>query len=156
MSYHANPTIQLSVGADKDSPAKRSKRGLMITTAAQKSMVCQTHADARAAADEVTKETVTLDAAVAAYDLADAAYKKARTALTSAVLAWDGSFDVYVALGEKYCASADSSRNTTASSGRSASTSTEPQACARWTSSGAPPPTTRRRGRDWKATALST
>ena len=107
MPYHANPTLQHSVGADKDTPAKRSKRGLMITTAASKSVVCQNHADAKAAADEVAKETVTLDAAVEAYDLAEAAYKKARTALATAVVAWDGSFDVYVALGDKYCATAD-------------------------------------------------
>ena len=107
MTYHANPTIQLSVGDDKDTPAKRSKRGLTITTAAPKSVVCQNHPDAKAAADEVATETLNLNAAIEAYALAEAAHKKARTALASAVVAWDGSFDVYVALGEKYCATAD-------------------------------------------------
>ncbi len=102
MTYHPVPTIPILVGPDKVSDTTRYTRGTKITGQAPQSPLYTQHADLKAAADQVSKDTVTLKAAMDAFTNADAAWKTARTALGTAVLTWDGSYDVFVTTTEKY------------------------------------------------------
>ena len=107
MGYHPVPTILLLVGPDKVSEATRYDRGVKVTALAPQSPLYTLHTDLKGSADEVMKETLTLKDSMDTYSKADAAFKKARTALGSAVIAWDGAYDVFVNTTEKYAASPD-------------------------------------------------
>jgi hypothetical protein len=102
MTYHHVPTISFLVGPDKASTATRYDRGVTITNEAPQSALYQQHADLKAAADFVIKDTVTLKTMMDAYTAAEGAYKTARTALSNAIVTWDGSYSVFVTTGEKY------------------------------------------------------
>jgi hypothetical protein len=102
MTYHPVPTIPVLVGPDKVSEVTRVTRGTKITGQAPQSALCLQHADLMAAANQVGKDTVTLKSAIDTFTNAAAAFKTARTALGTAVLTWDGSYDVFVTTTEKY------------------------------------------------------
>lgn len=107
MSYQAVPTIQFVVTPDKLTPETRTSRGVKITSNGPTCTICTTYQDAQAACTAVVTENVKLKAAIDAFDTADATFKKARTALGTAVVSWDGAFDVYVSVGERRCTTAD-------------------------------------------------
>ena len=107
MTYQPVPTIQFTVAADKLTPETRISRGVKITTNAPTGTICTTYPDAQTACSAVVSENVKLKVAMDAFDTADATFKKARTALGSAVVSWDGAFDVYVSVGERRCTTAD-------------------------------------------------
>lgn len=102
MTYHPVPTIPFLVGPDKVSTTTRYDRGVTITNQAPQSPLYLQHADMKAAADAVIKDTATLKTMMDAYTTAEGAYKTARTALGNAIVTWDGSYDVFVTTGEKY------------------------------------------------------
>lgn len=107
MTYQAVPTIQFTVTPDKESPETRLSRGVKITTNGPASTICTTYPDAQAACSAVAAESAKLKVAMDAYANAEATFKKARTALGTAVVSWDGAYDVYVAVGERRCTTAD-------------------------------------------------
>ena len=107
MTYQPVPTIQFVVSPDKLTPDTRISRGVKITTNAPTGTMCTTFPDAQTACSAVVLENVKLKTAIDAFDTAEATFKKARTALGSAVVAWDGAFDVYVSVGERRCTTAD-------------------------------------------------
>jgi hypothetical protein len=107
MTYHHVPTIPFLVGPDKVSATTRYDRGVTITNQAPQSALYLQHADVKAAADIVSKDTVTLKSMMDAFTSAEGAWKTARTALGNAVVAWDASYEVFVSTGEKYAVTAN-------------------------------------------------
>lgn len=107
MTYQAVPTIQFLIGDDKVDEQARVDRGVAVGDQAPKSQLYLTHDDLKTAADDVVIKGKSLKTLMDAFTAADAAYKKARTALVTSVFAFDGSYDVFVALAEKYCITAD-------------------------------------------------
>ena len=105
-TYHHVPTILLLVGPDKVSENTRYERGVKITAQAPLSPLYQ-HADQKAATDAMIAENLTFKDTIDAYAKADAAFKKARTALGSAIVSWDGVYDVFVNTTEKYAVTPD-------------------------------------------------
>jgi hypothetical protein len=104
MGYIHVPTIQFLVGRDKVSEEARYQRGVKVEHHAPQSPLCQKHADLAAAVAEVSADTTELKDKMDAFAIAEAAFKAARTALGTAVIKWDGSYDVFVSTGEKYAA----------------------------------------------------
>jgi hypothetical protein len=104
MSNHHVSTIAFLVGPDKVSAATRYDRGITVTNQAPQSALYLQHTDLKASADEVMKDTIALKTAMDAYTAAEGAYKTARTALGNAIVTWDGGYDVFIRLGEKYAA----------------------------------------------------
>jgi len=104
MSYHPIPTIPFLVGPDKASEQTRYDRGLKVTSQAPGSPLCAAHADLLASAGEVIKENVVLKDAMDSFSTTEAAFLLSKTALVSAVIKWDGAYDVFVTTGERYAA----------------------------------------------------
>lgn len=102
MAYHPVPTIQFLVGPDKTNEQTRYDRGVKVEAQAPGSPLYQQHPDLKTAADEVIKDTAALKAAMDSSSAAEAAGAAARTALSNAILKWDGSYSVFAKLGEKY------------------------------------------------------
>jgi hypothetical protein len=95
-------TILLLVGPDKVSEQSRYDRGVKIGAQAPTSPLYQQHADLKAASDEVVTQTSSLKVDMDAYSKAEAAMKLARNTLLAGVVSWDGVYDVFVHLTEKY------------------------------------------------------
>ena len=106
-TYHHVPTILLLVGPDKANETTRYERGVKITAQAPLSPLYQKYPDMKASADAMIAENLTFKDILDAYTKADAAFKKARTALGSAVISWDGVYDVFVNTTEKYAVTPD-------------------------------------------------
>lgn len=102
MTYHPVPTIPFLVGPDKATEQTRYDRGLKVSSQAPGSPLCAAHADLMASATEVIKENVVLKSAMDTFTTAEAAFLLAKTALGSAVVKWDGAYDVFVSTGERY------------------------------------------------------
>jgi hypothetical protein len=100
------PTIHFSVGPDKAHAQTRYDRGVKITTHGPQSPL-YAQADVKTAVDAVVADTTTLKGAMDAYATAFQSYLKARTALGTAVLAFDLSYGVLVTTAEKRCTSAN-------------------------------------------------
>jgi hypothetical protein len=100
--HHPVSTILILVGPDKVSHQTRYDRGVRVTAQAPQSPLYQQHSDLKGATDEVIKENVVLGNLIDAYAQADAAFKKARTALDAGTVTWDGIYDVFVNTTEKY------------------------------------------------------
>jgi hypothetical protein len=108
MSKHLSvSTILILVGPDKVTHQTRYERGVKIAAQAPQSPLYQQHADLKAAADEVVKQNTALGDLIDAYAQADAAFKKARTALGTGIVNWDGVYDVFVNTTEKYAKTPD-------------------------------------------------
>jgi hypothetical protein len=99
-------TFQFMVTKDKETHEARVARGVMVTTQAPKSALFA-DPQVQGAVGDVEKVTGDLKKAIDAHNTARAALKKARTALGTAVVAWDGSFDVLVSTAEKICVTDD-------------------------------------------------
>jgi hypothetical protein len=91
----------------KESAEKRQEFGVKVKDQAPKSPIYKQNTEVQAAADSVMAETDLLTTAIADTIKAEAALKKARTALSTAIVRWDATFDVYLATGGKACSSAD-------------------------------------------------
>jgi hypothetical protein len=107
MKYHPVTTIQFLVGLIKLNPENRYNCGTKVTTQAPQSSLYTGHSDLKVSADQVIAQNLALKTANDGYHAAIAAVTKARTALGTAVLAWDGAFDVYLTTAGKYCLTPD-------------------------------------------------
>src|SRR5262245_57534235 len=107
MGHQAVQGIHFNTAKDKASVTARLNRGAKVSSQASKSAIYAANPDVKSAADTVAADTDALKAGVAAANAADAAAKKARSALAVLVKAWDTSFGVLVATGQKRCVTAD-------------------------------------------------
>src|SRR5262249_21425775 len=99
-------TVHFDVAGVKANPGTRLACGIKIGTQAPSSQLYALP-DVKGAVDTVAKDTTAAQAALDAYNKANAAFQKARTALGIALGNWDGSFDVLVAVCEKRCVTTD-------------------------------------------------
>lgn len=106
-SHHLASTILLLVGPDKVSEEARYERGVKIASLAPQSLLYQKYPDLKAATDAVIAENAQLGDTIEGFAKADAARNKARTALMSGVVTWDGVYDVFVNTTEKYAVTPD-------------------------------------------------
>lgn len=101
------PKIQFEVSDDKESAQSRYDRGIAVGNQAPQSALYQSKPEVKNAADDVVVKTAALKTAMDGVTTAEAGLKKARTILGTAVAAFDGSYDVLVAVGEKVCTTPD-------------------------------------------------
>jgi hypothetical protein len=99
-------TIHFSVGPDKVDAQTRYDRGVKVASHGPQSPL-YAQADVKTAVDAVAQDTTTLKSLMDSHNTAYQGYLKARTALGTAVLAFDLSYGVLVTTAEKRCTSAN-------------------------------------------------
>jgi hypothetical protein len=108
-TYQPVPGIQFSPGPDKETVELRLARGVKVTSVAPNSTL-YAQPEIKSAVDNVIADTKALKVLVDNFNTAQANLEKARTALGTGVLTWDGSYDILIAAGEKRCATRRRSR----------------------------------------------
>jgi hypothetical protein len=109
-TYQPVPGIQFSPGPDKETVELRIARGVKVTNVAVTSSLYALPM-IKSSVDNVIADTKALTALVDKFNTAQANLDKARTALGTGVLTWDGSYDILIAAGEKHCATEDDGTN---------------------------------------------
>ena len=105
MSRHLPvPVIWFLVGPDKASAASRYERGLRVGNMAPKSPLYLKYSDLKSSVDALVTDNTALKAAMDLAATTHAAWLAADTALTTAISTWDGSYDVFTTMGQKYVA----------------------------------------------------
>jgi hypothetical protein len=99
-------TVSIKKTDIKDSSATRIVAGNKIAGAGPKAAL-YVSSELKTGVDNVATSTADLEAKVSTFNGAKVAYAKASTALALSITAWDGCFDVLVAVGEKLFVSAD-------------------------------------------------
>jgi hypothetical protein len=105
-TYQPVEGIKFEVGPDMVSVDTRVVRGVQIGSQSSKSPLAN-DPKLKPALDALIQDTSDLKADVDEYNAAQAAFQKARAALTAGIGAWDGSYRILVAAAEKHCATAD-------------------------------------------------
>ncbi len=105
-TYQPVEGVKFEVGPDMESTDTRIVRGVKIGSQATQSPL-YANVEVKPAIDGLLSDTVELKKAVEDHNVAQASYKKARSALVAGVAKWDGSYRVLVASAEKHCATAD-------------------------------------------------
>ena len=97
------PGVHIVTGPDKANEASRIARGVKVGNMAPQSTLYTGSTEVKSAADSVSQSTITLKGAVDTWGTAEAAARKARAAVGTAVSGWDASYDYFVATAAKHC-----------------------------------------------------
>jgi hypothetical protein len=103
---YATIPVHFEVASVKKNAATRVAVGTKVAAQGPSSALYQL-TDVKSAVDGVVTETAAVKAAVDDYNKAHGVFLKTRTALALVVGAWDGSYDLLVAAGQKHCVTAD-------------------------------------------------
>ncbi len=105
-SYQPVEGIKFEVGPDMVDTDTRISRGIQIGSQSKQSPLAN-DPELKPALDAVAKDTADLKKQVEDYDVAQATFKKARSALGAGVATWDGSYRLLIAAAEKHCSTVD-------------------------------------------------